>query len=474
MSKYRKLVEERVYGTLDASSSHVSGKGPGFLEKGHGGVARIKTTMKLRLESYAVTSLVFGSQTAFMDGALTINAAEIASLARDNRCIADVQVELASPGDETRIIHVLDALEPRIKVGGDTVVFPGFLGPARTVGHGVTRRLSGLAVLESAPLPEPTGGILEVNEGIIDMSGPGAPLCACTETHNIILCFTPRPGATNQAFEAAVRLGALRVSRRLAETTLGADTPESIEEFELGGADSDLPRVAYIDQVQHQGFLVQTFLYGQPVESLVPTLLHPNEYFDGAVVSGNYRSMMKVPTWLRLNHPVIRALYGHHRHDLNFVGVIFCRGHHADHQSKERHGYMVANVARMLGAQGVIMTLEGTGNTWVDFMQSVRALERSGVRTVQIVHELGGVEGRDWPIVDYTPEADAIVTGGGADRRFNLPAMKRVIGGMEVVFNTNEGWGRRLNATDRLTVSAHEMYAGFWMMQTNGLTAREF
>jgi glycine reductase len=430
--------------------------------------------MKLQLESYRVIALRFGSQTTLRNGTLTINAEEIGRLAHDHTFVANVQVELVSPGEEARIIHVLDALEPRIKVGGDTVAFPGFLGPARTVGDGVTKRLSGLAVLESAQLPEPTAGILEVNEGIIDMSGPGAPLCACSNTHNVVLLFTPRPGATNQEFEAAIRLGALRVSRRLAEMTLGAGAANEVEAFDLGGADPALPRVAYVDQVQQQGFLVQTFLYGQPVDSMVPTVLHPNEYFDGALVSGNYRSMMKVPTWLRLNHPVIRTLYRHHRRDLNFVGVILCRGHHNDHQSKERNGYMVANVARMLRVQGALMTLEGTGNTWVDFMQSVRALERSGVRTVQIVHELGGVEGKDWPIVDYTPEADAIVTGGGTDRRFQLPAMQRVVGGTAVVFSSNEGWGQQLSAADCLTVSAHEMYAGFWMMQTNGFTARDF
>ena len=98
----------------------------------------------------------------------------------------------------------------------------------------------------------------------------------------------------------------------------------------------------------------------------------------------------------------------------------------------------------MLGADCAAMTLEGTGNTWVDFMQSVKALEKSGVKTVQIVHELGGVEGREWPIVDYVSEADAIVTGGGADRRFTLPAMKRLIGGDQVVFSSNESWGERL------------------------------
>jgi sarcosine reductase len=430
--------------------------------------------MKLKLESFTVKVVEFGPRTALNEGTLTINREEICRLARDHTFVADVEVELVSPGEETRIVHVMDAIEPRIKVGGDTVTFPGFLGPARTVGDGVTRRLNGLAVLASAQLPEPTHGILEFNEGIIDMSGPGADLCACSTTHDVVLLFRPQPGATNQEFEAAIRLGALRVSRRLAEATLGATPPDGVEDFQFGWVDPSLPRVAYVDQVQQQGFLVQTFLYGQSVESLVPTVLHPNEYFDGAVVSGNYRSMMKVPTWLRLNHPILRALYRRHGRDLNFVGVIFCRGHHGDHLLKERNGYMVANVARLLGVQGAVMTLEGTGNTWIDFMQSVRALERSGIRTVQIVHELGGVEGKDWPIVDYTPEADAIVSGGGADRRFALPAMKRVVGGTGVVFSSNEGWGQTLDAAGSLTVSAHEMYAGFWMMQTNGFTARDF
>jgi sarcosine reductase len=430
--------------------------------------------VKLSLETFTVQAVAFGARTALAGGALSLSRDELIRLAHDERVFERVEIELVAPGEATRIVHVLDAVEPRVKVGGDTVAFPGFLGPARTVGAGITRRLGGLAVLECGRLPEPTGGILEFNEGVIDMSGPGAAYCACSTTQNIVLLFTARPGATNRDYEAAIRLGTLRVCRRLAETTLESAVPDSVEQFALGPVDPGLPRVAYADQVQQQGFLVQTYLYGLPVESLVPTVLHPNEYFDGAVVSGNYRSMMKTPTWLRLNHPVIRALYRRHGTDLNFVGVVFGRGHHGDHQSKERNGYMVANVARMLGAQGVVQTLEGTGNTWVDFMQSVRALERAGIRTVQIVHELGGAEGKDWPIVDYVPEADAIVSGGGADRRFTLPAMPRVVGGSEVVFSSNEGWGQALNPADSLTVSAHEMYAGFWMMQTNGQSARDF
>jgi glycine reductase complex component B subunit alpha and beta len=430
--------------------------------------------VNLTLETFTVKAVAFGARTSLADGTLTLEKDEITRLAADGVFIARVDVQLVAPGESARIVHVMDAVEPRIKVGGDRVAFPGFLGPARTVGDGVTRRLGGVAVLESAQLPEPTGGILEFNEGLIDMSGPGAERCACSTTHNVVLLFEARAGTTNQEFESAVRLGALRVARRLAGTTLGDAVPDAVEPFALDPCDPSLPRVAYVDQSQQQGFLVQTFLYGQPIDALVPTVLHPNEYFDGAVVSGNYRSMMKTPTWLRQNHPIIKALYRRHGRDLNFVGVVFARGHQDDHQLKERNGYMVASVARMLGVQGVVQTLEGTGNTWVDFMQSVRALEQAGIRTVQVVHELGGVEGKDWPIVDYVPEADAIVSGGGADRQFKIPAMKRVVGGDHVVFSSNEGWGQQIDAGSAMTVSGHEMYAGFWMAQTNGISARDY
>jgi glycine reductase len=428
----------------------------------------------LELQTFTVRAVEFGSRTSLASGTLTIDREEIRRLAIDPAVIADVEVELVAPGEETRIIHVMDAIEPRIKVGGDSVAFPGLLGPPRTVGRGVTRRLGGVAVLESGVLPELAIGGLEFNEGLIDMSGPGAAYCACSETHNVVLVFTPRPGVTNREFEAAFRLGALRVCRRLAETTLGAAPPDEVERFGFGDAAPGVPRVAYVDMVQQVGFLCQTLLYGQPVDGVVPTLLDPREYFDGAVVSASYRSPTKTPTWLRQNHPVIRALYRRHPHELNFIGVIFCRGHLDDHELKERNGYMVANLARVMGAEGVVQGIDGSGNIWVDFMLAARALERAGIRTVQVVHELGGVEGREWPVLDFTPEADAIVSGGGADRRFRLPAMKRVVGGAEVTFNTSESWGQRIDAASAVTVSANEMYAGFMMMQTNGFSARDF
>lgn len=429
--------------------------------------------MKLRLETFDVTALEFGRDTAFRGGTLVVNRDDVCTLADEPRFIAGVRAELAAPGEPTRIIHVMDAVEPRIKLGGDTVAFPGFLGPPRTVGSGVTRRLRGVAVMASARLPKPPrGGALEFNEGIIDMSGPGAERCACSTTRNLVLVFSPRPDVTNEEFDNAVRLGTLRVARRLAETVLAGASPDAGEDLELPPVDPSLPRVAYVEQTQQQGVLVRTFLYGRAIET--PSLIHPNEYFDGAIVSGNYRSMQKTPTWLRLDHPILRALYRRHGRDLNFVGVILCRGHYGDHEEKERNGYLVANLARLMGLQGVVQTLEGTGNTWIDFMLSARALEHLGIRSVQIVHELAGPEGRDWPVVEYTPEANAIVSGGNADEHFVLPAVKRVIGDGDLVFSSNEGWGRARNPVDEMKLSAHEMYAGFWMMQTNGFCAQAF
>jgi glycine reductase complex component B subunit alpha and beta len=429
--------------------------------------------MTLELRTFHVRTVEFGPHTALVDGRLTIDRAEIRRIAMTPAAIADVAVELVAPGEPTRIIHVMDAIEPRIKVGGESVAFPGLLGPPRTVGRGVTHRLGGLAVLESAVLPEVAIGGLEFNEGLIDMSGPGAAYSACSDTHDVVLVFTPRPGVGNREFEAAFRLGALLVARRLAETTLGEVRPDDVEHFDLGNAAPDAPRVAYVDMVQQVGFLCQTLLYGHPVDAVVPTVLDPREYFDGAVVSASYRNPTKTPTWLRQNHPVIRALFRRHPRELNFVGVIFCRGHLDDHELKERNGEMVANVARLIGADGVVQGIDGSGNIWVDFMLAARALERAGIRTVQIVHELGGAEGRDWPVLDYTPEADAIVSGGGADRRFQIPAVRRVVGGTHVTFNTSQSWGKTVDASSALTVSANEMYAGFLMMQTNGFSAHD-
>ena len=439
--------------------------------------------MKLQVGKYRVSQVNFSAATRLESAVLHVNYDELRSVVLQEELIEDVTIELAHPGDRARIVHVLDSIEPRVKVPpsgagsrGDmssSVAFPGFLGPARTVGSGRTNVLEGLTVMGSTQFPQPTGGILEFNEGFIDMSGPGAAYSAGSDTANVVLVFRPAPGVTNEEYDAAVRLAGLRAANFLATATLNVE-PDDLVTYELPPVDGSLPRVAYVDQCQSQGMLVQTFLYGMPMVGMVPTLLHPNEMLDGAIVSGNYRSPMKVPTRMHCNNPVVQALYKRHGVDLIFAGVILCRGHFDDHGSKERNASYVAKLAGLLRADGVVQTLEGTGNTFIDFMMTVQACERMGISSVPVVHEHGGPAGTDWPLVDYVPEARSIVSTGGVDRRVSVPAMDRVIGGDTITFTTQEDWGDAMDAGGALTVSAHELYAAYWQMGISGFTARDF
>ena len=49
----------------------------------------------------------------------------------------------------------------------------------------------------------------------------------------------------------------------------------------------ELPRVAYVQMLQSQGLLHDTYVYGVDAKQILPTILSPTEIMDGAVISGN-------------------------------------------------------------------------------------------------------------------------------------------------------------------------------------------
>ena len=56
---------------------------------------------------------------------------------------------------------------------------------------------------------------------------------------------------------------------------------------------------------------------------MLPTLLHPNEWLDGALVPSYHASLGGAETYFYQNHPVITELYRRHeRGDINFVGTV--------------------------------------------------------------------------------------------------------------------------------------------------------
>lgn len=66
-----------------------------------------------------------------------------------------------------------------------------------------------------------------------------------------------------------------------------------------------------------------TTFYGDNCASMLPTIVHPNEILDGALLFRDYHSTANsAPSFVIQNHPVILELMARHGKDLNFVGVI--------------------------------------------------------------------------------------------------------------------------------------------------------
>ena len=72
------------------------------------------------MASFRVSQLTFGDTTALRRGVLTVDRAAVTSLALGDANLAGVEIDLATPGQSTRIIHVIDAIEPRYKPSGAT------------------------------------------------------------------------------------------------------------------------------------------------------------------------------------------------------------------------------------------------------------------------------------------------------------------------------------------------------------------
>ncbi len=384
--------------------------------------------MRLEMGTFAVSEIDFGTRTELNRGRLLINRAELVSMLAEDPSFASIRVELARPGDGVRIVHVLDQIEPRLKIeGGPT--FPGFLGPPSTVGSGRTHRLANVAILQAGQFPVEVKGLLSVHESTVDMCGPVQAYSPFGSTLNVVLLPEPAQGVDNERYDASLRLAGLKTAVYLAETTRSLQ-PDDVRVYELSEVDPDLPRVVYINQLQSQGIFARTFVYGHHANELLPTLIHPNEIIDGALVNGVYvYASVNTPTYLHCNNPVLNALQAAHGTQLNFVGTVISKGHNYSHTLKERSANYAANLASMLRPDGAIISLEGSGNAYVDVMLTVKRCEELGIKTTLLVAELGGHDGADQPLTMSLPAADAMVTVGGADRLVELPTMARALGG---------------------------------------------
>jgi glycine reductase complex component B subunit alpha and beta len=326
----------------------------------------------------------------------------------------------------------------------------------------VTHRLAGVAVTACCELPwRKTGGIQIPRENIAELSGQLAELSPLGSNHNVILELTLREGLPDEECDRAVHQAELSVAAHLARA-VGLDHPaDHIETFDLHEVDPSLPRVVYMAQITSQGPFAGTFYYGGYLDRLLPTIVHPNEFLDGALVDGNVAGPnIRIPTLVQQNNPVITGLYREHGVGLCFAGVVLSRGHYYGLEDKHRVAQQASKLARLLGAQGAIFTWENAGNGLMETMYTLQACERMGIKTVLITFEHGGAKGDDAPLQFYVPEAVALVSSGSMDEPVTLPAVERVLGGGDTIRLNPQMGGERVPARGPVTLDWRlELYA---------------
>jgi len=394
--------------------------------------------MKLELGKIHIHDVKFGEKTEIRSGVLYVNADELRELVlRDDRLI-DCHLELAHPGESVRITPVKDVIEPRLKVEGPGVVFPGVMGKVTEVGHGKTYCMDGLCVVT-------VGKIVGFQEGVIDMSGPAAEYCPFSKTQNVCVVIEPKEGLETHVYESAGRMAGLSAATYLAKA-LKDQTPDETEVFETkplleqAAQYPDLPRVGYIHMLQSQGLLHDTYYYGVDAKQIVPTIMYPEEIFDGAIISGNCVAPCdKVTTYHHLHNPVIEDLFRQHGKTVNFMGVILTN-ENVFLMDKERHSDMTSKLCEYLGLEGVLLTEEGYGNPDTDLMMNCKKTTQRGTKVVIITDEFPGRDGKSYSLADVCKEADTMISCGNGNVVIHFPAMDRLIGTQDFIEMQIGGW----------------------------------
>ena len=395
-------------------------------------------SMRLELRTTTVRDVRFADATRLAGDVLEIDRDALRGLLMRDAAFDDVAVDIVRPGDDVRIIHVMDAAEPRWKPEPGST-FPGFVGRQKTVGEGTTLRLGGVAVLSvsDAVAGEPTYW----REAIVDMRGPAAELTAFGTAANLVVTFrasptyhdASRPDALienimvgsplAQRYNRSVRVAQLRAAAYLAQAAAGHDADEA-RIYELTPGPPGLPRVVYFYQ------LSGATVYGRAMDGMLPTVLHPNEVLDGAVVNvrSNIHASNRTSTFANQHHGLIEELYRRHGRELDFRGVIVYPAASDDVEEKEMLAEHAVKLARVLGADAACSSYSGGGHPAVEFMLICRKCERAGIRTVLVMPEIYGTPD-DPGFVYFVPEAERIVSTGRTTQLVDLPGVARVIGG---------------------------------------------
>ena len=393
--------------------------------------------MKLELGYIQIKDIQFSKECKVENGTLYVDPDAVKAFMYEDddvkAWVKDFSFDIAKPGESVRITPVKDVIEPRVKVEGPGGVFPGVISKVETVGSGKTHVLRGMAVVTA-------GKIVGFQEGIIDMSGPGADYTPFSKLNNLVVVAEPAEGYQDHKheYEHAVRIAGLRAATYIGEIGRSV-TPDETAEFETLGIKEgiekypNLPRVAYVHMLQSQGLLHDTYVYGVDAKRSLTTIINPTETMDGAIISGNCVSACdKNTTYHHQNNPVVANLFAAHGKTLNYVCNIITN-ENVYLADKQRSSDWTSKLCRLLDLDGALVSQEGFGNPDTDLIMNCKKIELQGVKTVIITDEYAGQDGKSQSLADADPLADAVVTGGNANEVIVLPKMDKVIGTLDYV-----------------------------------------
>ncbi|NLK58122.1 MAG: betaine reductase, partial [Tissierellia bacterium] len=207
--------------------------------------------MKLQIGNFHVKDVVFGEQTAFENGILTINKEEAIAFIKEDTHITFADIEIAKPGEDVRIVPVKEAAEPRARVDGRTL-FPGVTGELAPCGEGELHALKGVSVLGVGKHWGSFG------DGLVDMSGEGQKYTLFGSLINV--CLVIDDDVEEERHEQQKKNRAIRWATHLFAEYLGKtvleQTPDEVETYELppvlhrGPEVERLPSVVLVMQPQ--------------------------------------------------------------------------------------------------------------------------------------------------------------------------------------------------------------------------------
>jgi len=388
--------------------------------------------MQLTLAQHPITDLQFGASACLEGTVLIVDAAELRRLVLEDDSIVSIDFDIVRPGEACRAGPIFDVIEPRAKAPGSGSDFPGILAAPITAGVGTTHVLQGAAV---SVLAEISPDLTRSATGrVLEMCGAAAEASDYAALAHLLVIPHTKPGLARQAVEKVYRVAGIKIAVALARLALN-HTPATLQTFEpvtpASKTREGQPRVAYVGQIfsrQRKPAVDEPILYGANTDGMLPVMLHPDEWLDGAIVPSLHSWFGGTETYFYQNHPIILDLYRrHHAREINFVGTVATIAG-SDNFDRERHCRAAANLVKWnLQADGAVLSKYGGGLPHADLAETARLLESMGIRTAVMVSDVSRDRRVESALLFNVPQVDAIVYNGGNGTQWQVPRVDRVI-----------------------------------------------